>query len=386
MGSICGELLKTLEILTFSLFFIIFCKQFFLLDIIYSHHMKLTSFSFILPQWSLSDNHLHDISLLVGENAVGKTRTLSALKLVADHMTGHQFFGPNSEMQVLIKMTDDGREYDYSYSVSHGKVQKEAFIVDGVTLIRREEEIAQYYENNVNPPINRLLINTRRDTQLYLDVEKVLVFMDSIELFSFSSIRPGDNFVDPIKVGNGLNVSTVFSDLSPDERKRIIKLLNDFGFKVGNLRALKAFGNTMIAMKETGVPNEFIMWAFSTGLIRVISLLTFLFYLSANHRSGLVLIDDMGEGLDYYRSTALGKFVSSFCKENQIQLILTTNDSFLMNVIDVKEWIILRRTGANVTALSEDTNPILFRRFRMTGLSNFDLLRSDFIDQNIGEI
>lgn len=386
MGSICGELLKTLEILTFSLFFIIFCKQFFLLDIIYSHHMKLTSFSFILPQWSLSDIHLHDISLLVGENAVGKTRTLSALKLVADHMTGHQFFGPNSEMQVLIKMTDDGREYDYSYSVSHGKVQKEAFIVDGVTLIRREEEIAQYYENNVNPPINRLLINTRRDTQLYLDVEKVLVFMDSIELFSFSSIRPGDNFVDPIKVGNGLNVSTVFSDLSPDERKRIIKLLNDFGFKVGNLRALKAFGNTMIAMKETGVPNEFIMWAFSTGLIRVISLLTFLFYLSANHRSGLVLIDDMGEGLDYYRSTALGKFVSSFCKENQIQLILTTNDSFLMNVIDVKEWIILRRTGANVTALSEDTNPILFRRFRMTGLSNFDLLRSDFIDQNIGEI
>ena len=138
-------------------------------------------------------------------------------------------------------------------------------------------------------------------------------------------------------------------------------------------------------MKEEGVGNEFVMWAFSTGLIRVVALLTYLFHLSASGKSGLVLIDDLGEGLDYYRSTRLGKYVCDYCLDKGIQVILTTNDSFLMNVIDIDYWNILSRKGMVVSAVSSQTEPELFEQFRLTGLSNYDLFRSDFIERHRNE-
>ena len=69
-----------------------------------------------------------------------------------------------------------------------------------------------------------------------------------------------------------------------------------------------------------------------------------------------------------------------FCKEQDIQLLATTNDSFLMDTVDIKYWTVLSRKVGVVTAISESTHPDLFRQFKMMGLNNFDLFASDFIN------
>ena len=125
------------------------------------------------------------------------------------------------------------------------------------------------------------------------------------------------------------------------------------------------------------------MSAFSTGLIRVIAILSYLLGMSARKESGLVMIDDLGEGLDYFRSTKLGNMICDYCRRKKIQLILTTNDSFLMNVIDIDNWIILQREGSVVSSVCAKTHPKMFNKFKKTGLSNYDLFKSTFVRNNL---
>ena len=95
------------------------------------------------------------------------------------------------------------------------------------------------------------------------------------------------------------------------------------------------------------------------------------------------MIDDLCEGLDYERATKLGKLIFNKCKDTNIQLIATSNDSFLMDVVDIKFWNVLQREGKVVTAINIQTHEALFKKFKFTGLSNFDFFASDYIKPKI---
>ena len=71
------------------------------------------------------------------------------------------------------------------------------------------------------------------------------------------------------------------------------------------------------------------------------------------------------------------------CEENNIQLIATSNDSFLMDVIDIDCWNVLHRKGKVVSSINIVNNPKLFEDFRYTGLSRFDFFSSDYIDSHL---
>ena len=121
-----------------------------------------------------------------------------------------------------------------------------------------------------------------------------------------------------------------------------------------------------------------IMGSMSNDMFRVLYLLVYLHYI-ASYTSGVVLIDDIGEGLDYFRSSSLGKKIFAFAQEHGVQMIVTSNDSFLVDTVDLSAWILLKRTGRVVTAISAKTNPEDFNRFRKLGLNNSDLMKTDFL-------
>ena len=98
------------------------------------------------------------------------------------------------------------------------------------------------------------------------------------------------------------------------------------------------------------------------------------------------LIDDLGEGLDYSRSARLSKMMFDYCEAHDIQLIVTSNDKFLMNAIDLNHWIILQRYGDEVKTFSRSTYPDMFTKFRKMGLNNFDILSTDFIERFLSQV
>ena len=83
-----------------------------------------------------------------------------------------------------------------------------------------------------------------------------------------------------------------------------------------------------IEIKEENLPHYIKQDNLSTGLFRTISLLIVLEHLVNIKRATLILIDDIGEGLDYERSSILATILKQYSTDSNIQLIATTNDSF----------------------------------------------------------
>ena len=90
----------------------------------------------------------------------------------------------------------------------------------------------------------------------------------------------------------------------------------------------------------------------------------YLEYLIYRKKPATIVIDDLCEGLDYERATKLGKLVFNKCMNTNIQLIATSNDSFLMDVVDIKYWNVLQREGKTVTAINIQTHEALFKKFK----------------------
>jgi predicted site-specific integrase-resolvase len=95
-------------------------------------------------------------------------------------------------------------------------------------------------------------------------------------------------------------------------------------------------------------------------------------------KSTCVVIDDIGEGLDFDRSCRLIELLRKKAKLSGTQMILSTNDRFVMNHVPIEEWSVLKRSGNRVQVLDYQNSRELFEEFKFTGLSNFSFLEMDF--------
>ena len=130
---------------------------------------------------------------------------------------------------------------------------------------------------------------------------------------------------------------------------------------------------------EEGLKKSVIETDLSQGMSRALDLLTYVQYLLQSGKTSIFILDDLGEGLDYERATKLGKLLVEKLENSNIQFIATSNDSFLMDVIPIKYWNILRRDGNTVSSLNYQNSKERFDKFLMTGLSNFDLFSSNYL-------
>lgn len=85
-----------------------------------------------------------------------------------------------------------------------------------------------------------------------------------------------------------------------------------------------------------------------------------------------MVIDDLGEGLDYERSTKITKLLFEKIKEARLQLIVTSNDRFLINAVDIKYLNLLERSAHVVTSYNYNNSKEKFEEFEFAGLNNFD--------------
>jgi hypothetical protein len=62
-----------------------------------------------------------------------------------------------------------------------------------------------------------------------------------------------------------------------------------------------------------------------------------------------------------------------------VQLLMSTNDRFVMNTVPLEMWAVLRREKSVVRVFNYENSKRLFDEFSYTGLNNFDFLATDFI-------
>lgn len=348
--------------------------------------MKLTSFSYKTSGWALTEmSPLKTTNLLVGKNASGKTRIIMALQNVTNFMQMKPAVSVDKEFKVKMSFDDilnEGWRMTYSFEMAKECVVSESLTVNGKFLIRRTSNKAVFYKDSVNPPLDKLLVQIRRDKTLYKEVEALMEWAEGVISVSCSTINNltlmfggASLFLNP------LPFSSLVDALDKKGNKYVLDAIRRLGYEVLDIKTMKATSEmTFVTIREKYSKQVIVDFQLSNGMIRVLYILCFLEYIRHNRKHSLLLIDDLGEGLDYNRATLLGNIVFDSCEKENLQLIASSNDSFMMDVVDIRKWQILRRNNSKLNVLNQANASELFDSFRLTGLSNFDLFASDFID------
>jgi AAA15 family ATPase/GTPase len=123
----------------------------------------------------------------------------------------------------------------------------------------------------------------------------------------------------------------------------------------------------------------------SQGMARAFSLIVQLNYSLMAKIPSCILIDDIGEGLDYDRSRKLIELIIEKAEGSNIQVFMTTNDRFVMNSVPLKYWSVIHREGNKSVFYNYQNSKQTFDDFAFTGLNNFDFFATEFYRQGFEE-
>ncbi len=354
--------------------------------------MKITRLSYEDSNWQVKGLELEDINLIVGKNSVGKSRSIMTIDLLVRLLTQKRNMNWGAKWELQFE-SQSGSKIEYSFTSNvrdGGRVSHEEIIKDGKSLLHRNSrtgsiQLYNYESRGVEtayPPQNKLSVHALRDRIRYPYIEEIAEWAENSFGFKFGNIT-ADNAAYPQEYGILASINDIpylFHDLSPSSKAKVVQTFNAIGYSIVDIQFHES-STSYLSVKELGLDKRHPHYRLSQGMFRSLALIIYLEYLETHKRVSTLIIDDLCEGLDYERATKLGKLVFERCKASGMQLVATSNDSFLMDVIDLEHWNLLKRDGKSVTALNERNAPGLFARFKFTGLSNFDFFASDFAKQ-----
>jgi energy-coupling factor transporter ATP-binding protein EcfA2 len=355
-------------------------------------------------EWDLDRLDLLPINLIVGRNASGKTKTLNVINSLARLLSGE--VKPNQYVSCHFDVTfkDGDRYYYYNLVIQKNVVVKEVFSRDQEKLLDRGEDgrgtiRAEKEGKDIEfQPPNSELAFSRTDLIQHPYFDPVYQWAKSTYHYGFGtflgrnvfSISREDNTAIEANPKNDGMVVNIYKEgeqkFGGKFKEAIIADLHEVDYHISDIGidqpsqiVFSPPGKPLgIWVSEKDLKSKTEQFEISQGMFRVLSLIIQLNYLKMSHKPSCILIDDIGEGLDYERSCALIKLIIKKAQDSQFQLIMATNDRFVMNNVPLEMWTVLNREGNHCRVVNIKNSKEKFEEFRFTGLSNFDFFASDF--------
>ncbi len=380
--------------------------------------MKLEKLSFIEfpgqpPEWKFDDFTLGQINLVVGRNAVGKSRLLSVISNFGKMLTG-EIKEPPYDGRFEAFFTEGQNRWTYDVKYDHSEIVHETLIYNGKDVMKRGKGgIGQIEAEDIGgkevrmrfkTPLRQLGIVAKRDSIQHPYLDGLFEWGHALRHFQFGSEMGPQNLAIALAV-KGLNVEidekntsslVPIYDLATRQpygeqlKQAVMADMETLGYHITELGIRKPAYNAGMGIlmgelvglsaKEqeldvmTDQPNM------SQGMFRTLSLLIQTTHYMMSNKAGCILIDDIGEGLDFERSCILIDLLREKAKQSTFQLIMSTNNRFVMNRVPLEEWCVLERTKGNVRVRNYANSAAAFEAFKITGLSNFDLFATNFLE------
>jgi ABC-type branched-subunit amino acid transport system ATPase component len=126
---------------------------------------------------------LGKIDLIVGKNAVGKTRMMNVLKNVARQVNGKMTRLLNGKTDLAF-VKPNGDHYTYQLHIVNGSVSEERLAINGKIVLDRNQSKAEIWDSEGNrklyePPADKLTLQVRRTKESI----RMLKLFQSLELF-----------------------------------------------------------------------------------------------------------------------------------------------------------------------------------------------------------
>lgn len=343
---------------------------------------------------------LEHINLIVGRNATGKSKTIDAIRQIADLLCGDA--KPSDLVYDTgiydLEFDDNGVLIEYHLDFKKAKVVQETLKVGGFEKLNRAEG-RLYYDEAKNylsfETDDNILALNRRDSKQQPFFENLYLWGKNLTHYRFGSklgkstllrdinsikdekepdLKDGDDVTEIFLKGKR-QFENVFVQMIIDDMKRVSYNINEVDAVSLKLFPVSAFG---LGVNESDLDEFTDQREMSQGMFRVLSLLTQLNYSLLTKRATCILIDDIGEGLDFDRSKSLIELLIGKVKDSSLQLIMTTNDRFVMNKIPLQYWSVIQRIPKKSLFYNYNNSKDIFDEFKYTGLNNFDFLSTEF--------
>jgi energy-coupling factor transporter ATP-binding protein EcfA2 len=359
-------------------------------------------------------------NLIVGLNASGKSTVIRSIQTLGKLVSGEQRPQNLASKRVswLVEFSEVDENFTYELEIRDSEIARERVSRSGKILLDRREDgtgqILMVETQNgkegelqaFHTPQSDLAIVNRQDSlnHPYLIPlrkwgEEMYAFRGEAEL-GLSTVMVADSTpaqLKSMKVRSNTPIvqllqKGLLSEHAERYKKSIVDDMTALGFPITDI-GLKILPEMAKALASTGTPIGLFVkepdlsgvteqYTLSDGMFRALVLICHLNSFEFAIRPASIVVDDIGLGLDYDRACAVIKLLMKKCRESDIQLIMTSNDRFVMNTVPLESWTVLHRTGARVEAYNYFNSRDVFEEFKDTGLNNFDFFRMDFVNSN----
>jgi ABC-type multidrug transport system ATPase subunit len=372
--------------------------------------MYLRNFSFRANagqkiEWLIDNVSLGEINLMVGKNSSGKTRTLNALSDLVGMIKGK---GTDSSGPVSYDLHFRNSEHMMRYELEYEPetIRMERLYIDDELVLERGEDGHGVIKYESTPgsmflefeiPHDHLACYAKRDRLQHPFIEIIHGWAVSLRRFDFSGELGKTRYALKSSFeARELDLSDTCSSLVPlisvasssfpgfremvvGDMKEISYQLEDFGIIHFSERFSHADQDRYaVYTTEAGLEKQVTQRDMSQGMYRAFSVLVQLNYYILSGNKGFVIIDDIGEGLDFSRAKQLVQLLIRKARPAGIQLIMSTNDAFIMNAVDIENWAVIVREGNKISLFNYGNSKEIFEEFKFTGLNNFDFYASEF--------
>lgn len=337
-----------------------------------------------------------NINLIVGKNAAGKSRLLEAIRKLAALLSLKEKVANTKysleKYSIILKENTD--LYDYLIEIQDHKIVNEILLFNGVEKYNRKEKFIYSEEEKKSITLNidsDMIITSLKDNLEFPYIAEIFEWSNALKKYLFANQYEKNNLLkedfdfDSIDL-NSLNSSDsiiqLFAkgiELFGDEfTTSIMKDFKKVGYDTNAVILLKKKSGIGIAVQEDELNNLTDQLDMSQGMFRLLSLIIQLNFGLLSKASICLLIDDLGEGLDFSRSKSMIDLLIFKIEGSDIQIFITTNDRYIMNKIPLKYWSVVERKSRVSYFHNYHNSKNIFDDFKYTGLSNFDFLATNF--------
>lgn len=363
-------------------------------------------------EWLIDHVYLGKINLIVGQNSSGKTRTLNALSDLVDLLTGSNLV-PKINGRYEVLFLKDEKEVLLECEYSDGIIKNEILIWKGEKVLERgadgrgwiiymggKEKITLEFGISED----QLACYAKRDKFQHPFLEHIYEWARDMRRFDFSGNLGKTSYAlkgsyDEEEINfrdtNASLVPVLFTAIDQHQtfRETVIADMNEIGYNLEDL-GISQFSEKShkpgqdryaVYTTERGLDKQVLQHDMSQGMFRAFSVLVRVNRYILKGKSGSIIIDDIGEGLDFSRAKLLVNLLVKKAQSSGIQLIMSTNDSFIMNTVDIENWAVLHRDGNKISLYNYENSKEIFEDFKFTGLNNFDFFASEFFKSGFSD-
>ena len=351
--------------------------------------------------WKIRNVGLGDINLIVGYNATGKTRLMNIISNLAKILMKKRKPPTEGSWSLEFKTLDKNEVYAYDLLIKNKIIEKEEIKLGGEILLQRvvdEGTITSCKQGkiDINPPKEELVLNIRRDKAEFPFLEELYYWADNFYGYTFTSARPTEICIPSTQEGMLENLNTVPYILidalqDPQIKKAIIKDFCDIGYPVSEVKVKQELisnlppGIFFVELQEKDLKCPTKQVTMSQGMFRAFALVVIIEYILKMNKYCTVAIDDLGEGLDYDRATKITQLLFNKVVGSKIQLLVTSNDRFLINNTNIEYLNILERHHHVVDSFNYINSKEKFEEFKSIGLNTFDFFTGKMYKENPNE-